>query len=89
MVLDTMFDDWDSGKLEVPGEGSSCGELINLNAIMPFSNKAIHMDGMKYRDAVIEVEIREWILFFSVLLIVLSPITTLLILFSTIFYHSI
>lgn len=59
MVLDTMFDDWDSGKLEVPGEGSSCGELINLNAIMPFSNKAIHMDGMKYRDAVIEVEIRE------------------------------
>lgn len=59
MVLDTMFDDWDSGKLKVPGEGSSCGELINLNAIMPFSNKAIHMDGMKYRDAVIEVEIRE------------------------------
>lgn len=59
MMLDTMFDDWDSGKLEVPGEGSSCGELINLNAIMPFSNKAIHMDGMKYRDAVIEVEIRE------------------------------
>lgn len=33
MVLDMVFDGWDSGNLEVPGEGSSCGELIVLNAI--------------------------------------------------------
>lgn len=56
---------------------------------MPFSNKTIHVDGMKYRDALIEAEIREWILLFSALHIVLSHITTLLILFSIIFHHSI
>lgn len=49
---------------------------------MQFSNKAIHMDGMKYRDTLIEAEIREWILLFFALHIVLSRITTLLILYS-------
>lgn len=93
---DVRWLSWDSGNLEVPGEGSSWGELIVLNAIklqykaiQQQNHPTIHVDGIKYRDTLIEAEIREWILIFTALHIVLSCSTALLILFSMIFHRNV